>query len=193
MNELLEAAREIQVLTEERRWKFCFIGGLALQRWGEPRFTRDVDLTLLTGFGGEETYIDCLLAHFTPRRADAKDFALRYRVLLLLSSAGVGLDVALGGLPFEEEVVRRATLFTFAPGYNLLTCSAEDLIVTKAFAARPQDWVDVEGVVIRQGARLDRTYALRELAPLCTAKDEPAILPRLREVFERHPPTAPHE
>ena len=30
------------------------MGGVALQRWGEPRLTQDVDLTLLTGFGDEE-------------------------------------------------------------------------------------------------------------------------------------------
>ena len=67
MNELLEAAREIQEVAGSCRWQFCFIGGLALQRWGEPRFTRDVDLTLLTGFGGEEVYVDRLLLHFSPR------------------------------------------------------------------------------------------------------------------------------
>lgn len=37
--------------------QFCFIGGLALLRWGEPRTTRDTNLTLLTGFGGEERFI----------------------------------------------------------------------------------------------------------------------------------------
>lgn len=122
MNELLEAAREIQAVASRCQWQFCFIGGLALQRWGEPRFTRDVDLTLLTGFGGEEVYVDRLLSHFSPRRSDARDFALRYRVLLLLSSSGVGLDVALGALPFEAAAVKRATAFRFAPGYDLCTC-----------------------------------------------------------------------
>ena len=30
---------------------------MALQRWGEPRFTRDVDLTLLCPFGAEDLVI----------------------------------------------------------------------------------------------------------------------------------------
>lgn len=46
------------------------------------------------------------------------------------------------------------------------TCSAEDLIVPKAFAARPQDWIDVEKVIVRQGDRLDRDQIRTELAPL---------------------------
>jgi len=45
-----------------------FIGALAVIRWGEPRLTQDVDLTILTGFGGEARYIDALLQRFTGRR-----------------------------------------------------------------------------------------------------------------------------
>jgi hypothetical protein len=41
-----------------RRWEFCLIGGLAVQRWGEMRTTLDVDITLLTGFGREEEFIN---------------------------------------------------------------------------------------------------------------------------------------
>jgi Nucleotidyl transferase AbiEii toxin, Type IV TA system len=186
VNELLEAAVEIQQVAGRYHWQFCFIGGLALQRWGEPRFTRDVDLTLLTGFGGEAPYVDRLLSHFSPRRTDARDFALRYRVLLLLSASGVGLDVALGALPFEAAAIKRASVFTFAPGYDLLTCSAEDLVIMKSFAARPQDWIDVEGIVIRQGAALAVDYVLEQLAPLCEAKDDPAIFPRLRSLLAKH-------
>lgn len=42
-------------------WRFCLIGGLALLRWGEPRETVDVDLTLLTGFDNELPFIQALL------------------------------------------------------------------------------------------------------------------------------------
>ena len=48
MNEVVRAAAQVQVVCETNCWRFCFIGGLALQRWGEPRETIDVDLTLLT-------------------------------------------------------------------------------------------------------------------------------------------------
>ena len=48
---VLRAAEEIQAFCQLRGWPFCFIGGVAVQRWAEPRLTQDVDLTLLTGFG----------------------------------------------------------------------------------------------------------------------------------------------
>jgi len=43
MRDLFRLANDIQSFCRERVWKFCFIGGLALQRWGEPRLTGDVD------------------------------------------------------------------------------------------------------------------------------------------------------
>ena len=113
MIEVIRAAAELQAFCESQGWRFCFIGGLALQRWGEPRETADVDLTLLTGFGGEEPFVRKLLERFDARIADAADFALTRRVLLLRARSGVGLDIALGGLPFEESVVARSSLFAF--------------------------------------------------------------------------------
>src|ERR1039457_7519992 len=58
MTPILEAARDLQAFLTERQWKFCIIGVIALLRWGEPRFTRDVDVTLLSGFGREDEFID---------------------------------------------------------------------------------------------------------------------------------------
>ncbi len=71
---LFQVAKAVQSVCLQHRWRFCFVGGLALQRWGEPRVTEDVDLTLLTGFGNEEPFIDELLRHFSPRVSDAKEF-----------------------------------------------------------------------------------------------------------------------
>ncbi len=53
MQDLILAAREVQEFLLARSWKFCFIGGLALQRCGIPRLTRDMDLSLFSGFGHE--------------------------------------------------------------------------------------------------------------------------------------------
>jgi len=63
---------------------------LALQRWGEPRETVDVDLTLLTGFGNEERFVEILLGRFEARIEKAAEFALTRRVLLLRAPSGWG-------------------------------------------------------------------------------------------------------
>jgi hypothetical protein len=179
VNDVLAAAVELQAYCEERRWRFCFIGGLALLRWGEPRHTADADLTLITGYGREDPFILGLLDRFAARIADAAQFAREHRVLLLRSRHGVGLDISLGALPYEEIVVARSSEFTYQPGIRLRTCSAEDLIVLKAFAGRGQDWVDVERVIIRQSRRLDWDYITTQLTPFAELKGEPAILEAL--------------
>jgi hypothetical protein len=140
-------------------------------------------LTLLTGFGGEETYIDPLLEVFEPRIEDCRDFALQNRVLLLKSAEGIGIDVALGALPFEEEAARRSRLIEVEPDAVLRLCSPEDLIVMKAFADRLQDQLDVERILIRQGVEnLDWTYIALHLAPLCQLKGAPEIVRKLESL-----------
>jgi len=177
MTPLFEAARDLQAFLTQRQWRFCIIGGMALLRWGDPRFTRDVDVTLLSGFGHEEQFITPLLASgYRGRIADAAGFALRNRVLLLQSPNGVPIDIALGGLPFEEVVVERSSLCEYAPGCALRTCSAEDLIVLKLFAFRPQDVLDVETIAIRQEGALDWGHIERHLGPLAEIKEQPEIM-----------------
>jgi hypothetical protein len=186
--EVLRAAAQIQALCDNEGWRFCFIGGLALQRWGEPRETVDVDLTLLTGFGQEDPFIERLMQEFETRIEDAAGFARLRRVLLIRAHSGVGIDVALGALPFEETAVARSSLFEF-PGHVLLrTCSAEDLIVMKAFASRARDWADIEGIIVRQTGKLDWPYIETQLAPLAELKGVPEILNQLairKEEFEQ--------
>jgi hypothetical protein len=104
---------------------------------------------------------------------------LQRRVLLLRSGKGVGLDVALGALPFEQLVVRRSSYFDFPPGIALRLCSAEDLVVLKAFAGRGQDWVDVERIIVRQTGKLDWSYIREHLRPLAELKEAPEILDQL--------------
>ncbi len=126
--------------------------------------------------------MDALLEHFKGRRPDARAFALRHRVLLLQDETGVGLDVALGAVPFEENTIARASRHNFGTTRQpaiLNTCSAEDLIVHKSFAGRGQDWVDVRGILIRQRGKLDLALVHRELSPLAELKGEPEILTRL--------------
>ena len=188
MNGVLSAAAEVQAFCERQSWRFCFIGGLAVQRWGEPRETVDVDVTLLTGFGDEDRFIKTLLERFEARIAEAEKFAVDRRVLLLRSKQGVGLDIALGALPFEALMIERSSMFEFPPQIELRTCSAEDLIVLKAFAGRSQDWADVERIIVRQTGKLDWDYIEEQLRPLSELKGEAGILDELaarRREFER--------
>jgi hypothetical protein len=183
MKSLFLAAAELETFLVQQGWRYCFIGGIALQRWGQPRLTNDIDLTILAGFENESVYIDALLGCYKARTTDGRDFALKNRVLLLESHEGIPIDVALGGIAFEDRIVSRATRYEFLPGVSLLTCSAEDLLVLKAFADRPRDWGDVETIIARQQANLDWNYVFDQLEPLCQVKEAPEIVEHLRRLM----------
>ncbi len=184
MTSLILEARSIQDFFEERGWRFCFIGGLAVLRWGEPRMTVDADLTLFTGFGGEEPFIDALAERFRPRVSEMRRFAIKNLVVLLWSDLGIPFDVALAGLPFEETAVTNATPFEFAKDVFLKTCTAEDLIVMKAFSGREKDWSDIEGVLAKQRGRLNWPRIWESLEPLAAATDKREMILRLKRLAE---------
>lgn len=186
MNPILEAAVEVERIVRTARFPFCFIGGIAVQRWGQPRMTADIDLTVITGFGDEERYVDVLLAALRGRLADTRSFALQYRTLLLVASNNVHVDISLGAMPFEERSVARASLFAVSDSDSITTCSAEDLVVHKAFAGRDKDWGDIRGIVARQ-PRLDRSLIWEELLPLLELREDAQTEGKLRRLLSTMP------
>ena len=185
MNPVFEAALEVETFCSEKQWRYCVIGGIAVLRWGEPRLTRDADLTLLAGYGTERPFVDALVARFAGRVDDTAGFAMRTRVVLLRASNGTPIDVALGALPFEERAIERATPFAIGGGRSIVTCGAEDLVVHKVFAGRERDWLDVEGVLVRQADRLRWDLILTELRPLLELKEDDQAEARLAAARER--------
>jgi hypothetical protein len=179
------AAGEVQSFLEAQKWPFCIIGGLAIQRWGAPRFTTDVDLTLLTGFGEEEVYVDRLFEFLTPRNPNAREFALLKRVVLAKTPSGIAVDIALGAFPFEENSIKRSSIWESSPGPKIRTCSAEDLVIHKVFAGRDHAWGDVENILIRQKGKLDFKLIRSELQPLLDLKHETESFVRLDRMIDR--------
>jgi hypothetical protein len=186
MNGILDAAVQVDRFLQEAAVRYCLIGGIALQRWSMPRTTLDVDCTVMTEFGREEAMVAMLLSWFRPRVPDAATFATRSRVLLAVTDQGVGVDVSLGALPFESRMIERSSTWELDASRSLRTCSAEDLIVQKAFAGRDQDWVDIDTILVRRSELLDQQLILQELRPLSELKEDPDSLHRLTQLLRAH-------
>ena len=103
MSRLAEAAKELDRFLKSRGWRYCLVGGIAVQRWGEPRATKDVDICLLTGLRNERSFIDEVLLHFASRFDQAAQFAEERRVLLIQAANGIGIDIALGWMPLNRK------------------------------------------------------------------------------------------
>jgi hypothetical protein len=186
MNGILTAAMEVSAFLAERGWQHCVIGGLAVQHWAEPRSTRDADMTLLADWGSEEAYARALTERFESRIANPPEFAARNRIILLRASNGTPVDIALGALPFEFDMVERAVQVDFADGSRLPCCAAEDLFIMKVFAARPRDWMDAENIATRQTS-MDKDYILRQLTDLCEMQGRPDNLERAMKLLRGNP------
>ncbi len=151
--------------------------------WGEPRLTRDADISIFTGIGDEANYVDALLHNFASRLEDSRVFALQNRILLLRATNGIPLDVSLGALPFEERAVLDAALEEVVDGVSLRLCSASALIVYKVFAGRPQHRKDDEGVNAKSRVHIDWKWVRHELAELLEFKGEVNSLQRLEQLI----------
>lgn len=90
------------------------------------------------------------------------------------------------GLPgYEEEVMQRAVEFELEPGKAIRVCSAEDLIIHKAIAGRPQDVRDIEGIVYRQRDKLDAAIIRRWLSAFAELLDNSEIIERFERPWRR--------
>ena len=142
---------------------YMVIGGQAVLLHGEPRLTRDIDITL----GADSSALTRVLAvaksiGLTPSVHDVEQFVRKTNVLPLSDErAAIRIDLIFSFTPYEAQAIERAA------SLNMLNtpvrfATAEDLIIHKLVAGRARDLEDVRGVVAHQ-KHLDETYLKRWL------------------------------
>ena len=82
MNNYDQAIWEVHTLLSKLGISYAVIGGVAVQYWGEPRLTQDIDLTVSAPLEDLDVFVSQILEDFSPRLENALDFALENRVLL---------------------------------------------------------------------------------------------------------------
>ncbi len=158
------------------------IGGVAVIALGVPRYTADIDATVLAPGVEPERIIATLGRHETAPRIDAAaEFARQHHVVLLRHArSGVPIDISLAWLPFETEAIGNASKTDFA-GIRIPVPRPDDLIVYKLVAARARDLDDAEKLIALYGRTLDLPRVRRLLQEFCQALEDPSRL----EAFER--------
>jgi hypothetical protein len=187
MIDLIGAAIEISNWLTQHRVPHFFIGGLAVQRWGDPRLTSDVDLCAIIDPSETDDLVQRLLKDFNAKPG-AAEVARRVQLVPLRSSTGVTIEVALGFSGFEKTALERATRKKVAPGKSIPVCSAEDLVVYKIIANRPRDIEDVKMVILRQQDRLDERYIRRTLKDMEELVEDTDCVRRFDAAWKNHGP-----
>lgn len=161
------------------------IGGVAASLLSRPRVTRDVDVVVLAG----KCPVEGLIAQasefgFVPRLTDAAAFAQKSRVLLLRHQAtAIDVDVSLGILPFEQEMISRSRPIQIGDACLPLP-TPEDLIITKAVAGRTRDMADIEAL-IEAHPELDRRRVRTWVRAFAEALEIPEMFSRLDALLSR--------
>ncbi len=156
------------------RW--ALIGGFAVSAWAESRFTRDVDVCVLSAsdqeaeqlafsLGGRGYVIESVIDH---------EQAARLATVRLVSPVpgGVLVDLLFASSGIEAEIVDAAEPLEIIPGLVVPVAPAAHLVVLKLLArddqTRPQDAMDLRALRPTL-ASLDEAE-VRRLADLVTVR-----------------------
>jgi predicted nucleotidyltransferase len=152
--------------------------------YGEPRLTRDVDITL--GIGVD--HLNALLQAIKkiPLRALPEDVASFVNETMVLpaidESTGIRVDFIFSFTHYEAQAINRANAVKIL-GQEVFFASVEDLIVHKIFSGRPRDMEDVRVIVLRN-QDIDLRYIEDWLTEFDTAADKKIFLSAFRSIRE---------
>jgi predicted nucleotidyltransferase len=144
---LLAPIQALQNLLTQFNDQGVIIGGVAVSLLGTPRYTVDLDAVFLLSIDDVPLLLsEAAKRGIEPRLNDPIGFARKNRVLLLRhTDSGTDIDLSLGMLPFEIEMVERSSLVQIG-SLNLRLPTPEDLIIMKAIAHRPKDLADIQAI-----------------------------------------------
>lgn len=122
----------------ENNIPYAIIGGIATSFWGEPRYTRDVDFTIVTDKNTEELVL--LLKE--------KGFDATYQVIpqIRIKKDDFIADILYSKNHFEEQLVMQAEECEMYDN-KVRMGRAEDIILMKLQVTRHRDLLDIENIL----------------------------------------------
>ncbi len=180
-----EVLRDVARALRPLRVEWYVFGAQALVVHGLPRFTADVDVTVLLGARQPGDVAAALRAGGFRLRATSPGFVEKTRVLPMLHVASrLPLDVVLGGPGLEELFASGARRMRI--GRSMIpVASPLHLLVMKLIAGRPKDLEDAAALVRAKSAELDRGELDRLLDLLLEALGDDVARDRFRALPKR--------
>ncbi|MDD2774186.1 MAG: nucleotidyltransferase [Elusimicrobiales bacterium] len=160
---------------DARKIPYMVIGGQAVLLHGEPRLTKDIDITL--GVDTDKSADILTLAAdlgFRLLAENSEEFIQSTMVLPVEErTTGIRVDLIFSYSPYERQAITRAKQVTIA-GAALRFISAEDLLIHKIVAGRPRDLEDAKGILLKN-KNLDEDYILHWLKDFSASLDKDFI------------------
>lgn len=174
MNVLDAAVERIAAFLQERGIPYMLIGGVANVIWGQPRLTRDADITVQSSAESYQWLVGELATRFHVLPSEPVQFMRETRVLPIATKDGVRIDLVFAALDYEMKAIKRAVSVTIGQS-TVKVCTAEDLVIHKVLSDRIKDQDDLRAVIRRQGKAFDRSYVDPIVRDLSRSLDRPDI------------------
>ena len=153
---------KVALALDRERLPYMVIGGQAVLLHGEPRLTKDVDITLAAGLDELDTVLRAAKNAGLEPLVDPDEFTRRTMVLPCRDpDTSVRVDFVLSHSPYEREAIGRSVTVRLGEA-TVHFATAEDLVVHKVLAGRPRELEDVRAIVLKTPG-LDRVLVDRTL------------------------------
>ena len=179
-----EILAKLGLSLEKYNIPYMIIGGQAVLLYGEPRLTRDIDVTL--GVNGdylpeiikvaEETNLILL-------PSNVEDFVNKTMVLPAKDKATeIRIDFIFSFTPYERKAIKRAKDISIKDKI-VKFASLEDVIIHKIFAGRPRDLEDVKSILLKNPSA-DLPYIRKWLAEFDKSLSETKLLKNFNGILD---------
>jgi len=148
---------------KKNKIEYMIIGGQAVLIYGEPRLTKDIDITLGVDIDRYEEImkiVQSLNLKILPK--DPYRFVKETKVLPLLDEkTGFRIDLIFSFSEYEKEALKRVNRIKIDNTY-VNYVSIEDLIIHKIISGRERDIEDIKSLLLKN-KKIDKKYILKWL------------------------------
>ena len=134
------------------------IGGQAVLLYGEPRLTRDIDITLGIGVDELDRIKRIIQSVGLKSLVENEQEFVRKTMVLPVSEekSGIRVDFIFSFSPYEKQAIERARDVKLGPT-SVKFASLEDVVIHKVIAGRPRDIEDIKSILLKN-PEYDSTY-----------------------------------
>jgi hypothetical protein len=145
-----EILSKIGASLQKHTLPYMIIGGQAVLLYGEPRLTRDIDITLGVNVDRLKDLIKVIQEmSLKPIPENVELFVQQTMVLPAIDdTTGIRVDFIFSFTPYETQAIQRAKKVEFL-GQEVCFASPEDVVIHKIFAGRPRDIDDVKAIMMK--------------------------------------------
>ncbi len=149
---------QLAITLDQFSIKYMIIGGQAVLIYGEPRLTKDIDVTLALDSNNLTTLAPAVeKLNLKPLTDDPRDFVRRTSVLPVKDDkTGIRIDFIFSFTPYERQAIEHARKVRIGEA-DVTYASPEDIVIHKVFSGRARDIEDVRAI-LRKNTGLNADY-----------------------------------